>query len=333
MQPPSFWWRRVSLAAALLAPFGAFYGAIARRRLGAAGREVGIPVICIGNLDLGGAGKTPTALAVGRLLQAANQKPFFLSRGYGGSLAGPMRVDQTRHTAGEVGDEPLLLAALAPTIVARDRQAGAHLARASGASVVVMDDGFQNPSLVKQLAILVVDAARGIGNGRVFPAGPLRAPLETQLARAHALLILGENGAATAAALVAAAARDIPVFQGRLLPEAADLAALSGRKVLAFAGIGNPDKFFATLRSAGIEAPIRRSFPDHHRYTSAEAARLLEEAERSDLLLVTTEKDRVRLASDATLAVLRERARVLRVALVLDDAERFRQLVLGKTTS
>jgi tetraacyldisaccharide 4'-kinase len=333
MRPPSFWWRQASLAAALLAPFGALYGAVAARRLRVAGRAVGIPVVCIGNLDLGGAGKTPTALAVGRLLQAAGEKPFFLSRGYGGSLAGPVRVDPARHTAGEVGDEPLLLAELAPTILARDRVAGAQLARASGASVVVMDDGFQNPSLVKHLSIVVVDAARGIGNGRVFPAGPLRAPLAAQLARAHALLILGEDGAATAAALAAAGARDIPVFHGRLMPDAADLAGLSGRKVLAFAGIGNPEKFFATLRSAGIEAPARRSFPDHHRYTSADAARLLDEADRSDLLLSTTEKDVVRLTGDKDLALLRERARVLRVALVLDDEARFRRLVLGKITS
>lgn len=194
MRPPSFWWREASLAATLLTPFAALYGAVAARRLAAPGRDVGIPIICVGNLDLGGAGKTPTALAVGELLQAAGATPFFLSRGYGGSLAGPVRVEPARHTAAMVGDEPLLLARLAPTVVARDRVLGANFARARGASVVVMDDGFQNPSLTKNLSILVVDGTRGIGNGRVFPAGPLRAPLQAQLARAHAILVIGEEG-------------------------------------------------------------------------------------------------------------------------------------------
>ncbi len=136
-----------------------------------------MPVICLGNLTIGGAGKTPAALAVAHLLLAAHERPFFLSRGYGGRLAGPVRVDPSFHHAADVGDEPLMLARLAPTIVARDRVAGAHVARSAGASVIVMDDGFQNPSLIKDLAILLVDGRRGIGNGRIIPAGPLRAPL------------------------------------------------------------------------------------------------------------------------------------------------------------
>src|SRR5262249_33955772 len=217
--------------------------------------------------------KTPTAMAVGRLLAAAAQRPFFLTRGYGGSLAGPVRVDPARHRAGDVGDEPLLLAALAPTVVARDRRAGAAAARESGASVIVMDDGFQNPSLRKDLAIVVLDAARGLGNGRVLPAGPLRAALAAQLARAHALLVLGE-GAGAAAVMTAAAARGLPVFHGRLTPDAASVKAMAGKQVLAFAGIGNPQKFFATLTQAGIDVAVKRSFPDHHRYSAADAAAL-----------------------------------------------------------
>jgi tetraacyldisaccharide 4'-kinase len=329
MRPPSFWWREASLAATLLMPFAALYGAVAARRLAAPWRDVGIPVICIGNLDLGGSGKTPTALAVGELLQAAGATPFFLSRGYGGSLAGPVRVEPGRHTAARVGDEPLLLARLAPTVVARDRVLGANFARARGASVVVMDDGFQNPSLTKHLSILVVDGTRGIGNARVFPAGPLRAPLPAQLARAHAILVIGEEGTATTSTGEAAWGRKLPVFHGRLVPNPADIAAISGHRVLAFAGLGNPEKFFATLAAAGIEAPVRRSFPDHHLYTDSDAARLVAEAERAGLTLVTTEKDFVRLDADQVLSPLRERARVVRVGLVVGEPERFRAFVLS----
>ena len=189
MREPSFWWGEASLASALLAPLAAIYGAVAQARLGARGRRAGAPVVCIGNLTVGGAGKTPTALAVAAILAAASERPVFLSRGYGGTLAGPVRVDPARHGGHDVGDEPLLLARAAPTIVARDRVKGAAIA--AGASVIVMDDGFHNPSLVKDFSLLVVDARRGIGNGRVIPAGPLRAPLDAQLARAHALVVVG----------------------------------------------------------------------------------------------------------------------------------------------
>src|SRR6516164_9671279 len=184
MREPSFWWGEASLASALLAPLAAIYGAVARARFRARGRRAGAAVVCIGNFTVGGAGKTPTALAVARMLAGAGEQPVFLSRGYGGTLAGPVLVDPTRHRAQDVGDEPLLLARTAPTIVARNRVKGAAIA--AGASVIVMDDGFHNPSLVKDFSVLVVDARRGIGNGRVIPAGPLRAPLEAQLARARA---------------------------------------------------------------------------------------------------------------------------------------------------
>jgi tetraacyldisaccharide 4'-kinase len=187
-----------------------------------------------------------------------------------------------------------------------------------------MDDGFQNPSLVKQLAILVVDGRRGIGNARVFPAGPLRAPLAAQLARAHALVVIGEG---TAGASVAAAGRGLALFSGRVVPDRAVLAALAGHRVLAFAGIGDPGKFFTTLDAAGIAAPVKRSYPDHHRYTAAEAAALAEEAERRDLMLLTTEKDLARLAGDEAVAPLAARARALPVTLVLDEPERFGRFV------
>src|SRR3954451_17683538 len=191
MRAPAFWWKKPGAAAALLSPVAAAYGAVAANRLGKPGARAGVPVICIGNLTVGGAGKTPTALAVGRMLINAGRRGVFLSRGYGGNIAAPRRVDAARHSAAEVGDEPLLLARLAPTIVSPDRVAGAEMARAAGASAIVMDDGFQNPSLNKNLSILVIDGSRGVGNGRVIPAGPMRAPLAVQMRHAHALLILG----------------------------------------------------------------------------------------------------------------------------------------------
>src|SRR6202451_1017944 len=184
IREPAFWWRNGG--GTLLAPFAAIYGAVAWSRIQGQGQPAGVPVICLGNLTAGGAGKTPAALAVAHLLLAAHERPFFLSRGYGGKLAGPVRVDPSFHHAADVGDEPLMLARLAPTIVARDRVAGARVARAAGSSVIVMDDGFQNPSLSKALALLLVDGRRGIGNGRVIPAGPLRAPLDIQILRGQA---------------------------------------------------------------------------------------------------------------------------------------------------
>jgi tetraacyldisaccharide 4'-kinase len=326
MREPAFWWRPPGVEAALLSPFAAAYGAVSAQRLRQPGRKIGVPVVCIGNLTMGGAGKTPTALAVARLLVAAGQRPFFLSRGYGGRLAGPLRVDPLSHRAADVGDEPLLLARLAPTIVARDRVAGAEMARTMGATTIVMDDGFQNPSLVKDVAILVLDG-RGIGNGRVIPAGPLRAPLQVQLDRAHAVLMIGEASAASSPVVAAASARSLPVFHGRLQPDTATVAALAGQRVLAFAGIGNPGKFFATLSAAGISVAVRQEFPDHHRYTRAEADALLARAASEGLLPVTTEKDLARMAGDTNATALAETARALPVTLVIEEEEAVRRLL------
>jgi tetraacyldisaccharide 4'-kinase len=285
-------------------------------------------VICLGNLTVGGTGKTPAALAVAHLLLAVRERPFFLSRGYGGKLAGPVRVDPSFHRATDVGDEPLMLARLAPTIVARDRVAGARVARSGGASVIVMDDGFQNPSLIKDLAILVVDGRRGIGNGRVIPAGPLRAPLEIQIARAQAIVVVGPPDGA-AKILDTARRYRVTVFHGRLEADRNSLAALGKRKVLAFAGIGNPAKFFATLTEAGIAVAARSSFPDHHRYTAAEAQALIARAAAENLVLITTEKDHVRLTGDPALAALAAHASALPVRLVIDEQDQFRQMVLN----
>jgi len=326
MRAPAFWWRPGT--GALLAPLGAIYGAVAAQRMETPGASAGVPVICVGNLTVGGAGKTPTALAVAHQLLQIRERPFFLSRGYGGRLSGPVRVDPSFHRAADVGDEPLLLARLAPTIVAHDRVAGARMARTVGASVIVMDDGFQNPSLKKDLSIIAVDGTRGIGNGRILPAGPLRAPLDVQIKQARAIIVVG--GADGGTGIEGLARRyNVAVLHGRLEPNRASLAALGGQKVLAFAGIGNPDKFFATLAEAGVTVAERESFRDHHRYTAAEAETLIRRADTAGLVLMTTEKDHVRLAGDPVLAKLAARAAALPVRLFVDERDQFRQLVLG----
>src|SRR5450756_1579657 len=239
MREPAFWWRKAGRASGLLAPAAACYGAIAARRMLRQGTRAGVPVLCVGNFTLGGAGKTPAVMRIAKLLQEAGERVCCLSRGYGGSLAGPKRVDAHSDHAAQVGDEALLLARVAPTMVARDRVAGAEAAAAAGASVVIMDDGLQNASLIKDFTIAVVDGRRGFGNARVFPAGPLRAPLAAQLARTDALLVVGE---ATGAGDAVATAHGLPIFHGHLQPDPAAIAELKARKVFAFAGIGDPDK-------------------------------------------------------------------------------------------
>jgi tetraacyldisaccharide 4'-kinase len=325
MRDPAFWWRDGSLAATLLAPFAAGYGAIARQRMARAGARAALPVICVGNFTLGGAGKTPTVMMLAKMLQEAGERPCCLSRGYGGNEAGPRLVDVATDTAAAVGDEALLLARVAPTMVSRDRVAGARAV--TDASVIIMDDGLQNGSLAKDCTIAVIDGRRGIGNGKVFPAGPLRAPLEAQLACTDALLMIGDGQNAKA---VLAAGGTRPVFHGRLVPDPAALTALKNRNVFAFAGIGDPEKFFDTLAQAGIAVTQRKAFADHHRFTGEEAAELEMQAEHDGLTLLTTEKDHARMAGDPVLAALAARAHVLPVTLVVEEAEALQALVLGK---
>lgn len=327
MREPAFWWQPGSAAQALLAPLAAAYGAVARARLALSGRAVGIPVVCVGNLTVGGAGKTPTALAIGRLLMAAGRRPYFLTRGYGGRLAGPVLVE-SKHRAADVGDEPLLLVRVAPTVVSRDRVAGAEAARAAGADVILMDDGFQNPSLAKNFSLLVVDGRRGVGNGRVLPAGPLRAPLQSQLARAHALLVVGAISGAESV-VAATRSRGLPVFHGRLVADPKALDRLRDHKVFAFAGIADPEKFFATLEDARIDVQLRYAFPDHHPYRGADIFALMARAEREGLVLVTTEKDFVRLSDEPDARPLLDVLHVLPVTLAVDEAEEFQRMILG----
>jgi tetraacyldisaccharide 4'-kinase len=327
MRAPAFWDRATpSVAARLLQPAGLAYGAVAAARMRRDGERAAVPVVCVGNFTLGGAGKTPTALRIAALLQDAGETPAFLTRGYGGRSRGPVRVDTARHSAAEVGDEPLLLARTAPTVVARERPAGARLAVADGATVIVMDDGLQNPSLVKDFAIAVVDGETGAGNGLAFPAGPLRAPLSAQWPHVHAVVVLG-SGNAGAAVADEGARRGLPIFEARLEPDAAVAARLKGASVLAFCGIGRPEKFFRTLEACGAAVTVRRSFPDHHGFSGPEIEALVREAEAACLVLATTEKDAARVQNDPALRAYSPRLLPVPVTLRLDDEAGFGKLL------
>ena len=334
LEAPFWWYRKAGALASALAPLGRVYGRIAENRAArVAPYRSRLPVICIGNFTAGGGGKTPTAIAVAALLKELGARPAFLTRGYGGASKGPIHVKQGQ-SAEEVGDEPLLLAEAAPTMVAADRVAGAGAIEASDASIIVMDDGFQNPSLVKDLSLVVVDGAVGIGNGLIIPAGPLRAPLEAQIARAGALIVIGDGGKA-AALIEAFTAQSKPVLKARMVPRQ-DRRWLGVLPVIGFAGIARPAKFFATLRNEGARLIETRSFPDHHRYTEREARRLLKAATEQNAMLVTTEKDYVRLADDAdadsALGELKHRCRPFPIAVEFEDAAALKQLLAAALT-
>lgn len=320
MHEPAFWYRPPSWLSRLLAPAASVYGRIALRRLDREGERAGIPVLCVGNYHVGGAGKTPTVIALMELLREMGETPVIVSRGYGGRLRGPVAVDAKRHTAADVGDEPLMMAARLPVVVARDRAAGARFARRHGASVVVLDDGFQNPSLHKDASLIVIDGHRGIGNGCVFPAGPLRAPLLPQMERTDALIVIG-NGTAADAVMTEIASHGGKVWRAYLAPIEAALAPLRNRRVLAFAGIGDPQRFFATLRDNGIDVVETRAFADHHPYVESEISNLLNIAMQRALIVVTTEKDMARLRSNQALASLAEQIATFPVTLGFSDED------------
>ncbi|HAA93321.1 MAG: tetraacyldisaccharide 4'-kinase [Rhodospirillaceae bacterium] len=305
MRAPDFWKRR-GMVSACLQPASWIVTQCARRRQKSA-RPVPapVPVICVGNLTVGGAGKTPVALAVEARLKAKEISASFLSRGYGGRLKGPVQVKHDQHSVADVGDEPLLLARQAPCIVSADRPAGANAAVAAGAQAIVMDDGFQNHSLEKSLSLIVVDGGYGFGNGRVMPAGPLREPVEEGLARADAVVVIGPPDFEIRT--------DKPVFRARLQPLRGE--DFSGRPVIAFAGIGRPDKFFDTLRSLGADVVAEHAFPDHHRYRARDFEAILKQAAQSGDMVVTTEKDAVRLPPSLAEAVV-----TLPVELVWEDS-------------
>jgi tetraacyldisaccharide 4'-kinase len=314
MRAPDFWppqfWKSRGLAAKLLAPLGALYGAsVAFKARHARPYDPALPVICVGNLTAGGSGKTPIAIAIAEILRAKGHRPYFLTRGYGGSTSGPALASRA-HSAAVMGDEALLLARTAPTIVARDRAAGARLAKEKSASVLVMDDGHQNFTLRKSLSLVVVDAESGFGNGFQIPAGPLRESVAQGLARADAVILVGDGSP------------DLQGFRGPVLRAhlKADNSAFAGKTVFAFAGIGRPEKFVASLQDNGALVSGSCFFADHHSYSGEEVAQL--KAIAGDTMLVTTEKDFVRLTT-----AQREGIRVLKVAATFDDAVAMERLL------
>ena len=313
MRAPEFW-RHDGPLARLLSPLGLCYHlASSLRRAAATPWRAPVPVICIGNLVAGGAGKTPVVLSLLEILARQGLRPAALTRGYGGRAAGPLRVEAGVHDAGAVGDEALLLAAAAPTWVARDRAAGAKAAIAGGANVIVMDDGFQNPALEKDLSLLVIDGAYGLGNGRVMPAGPLRETPASGLRRADAVVLVGGSGPILDAGP--------PTLKARLQPRNQ---ALAGQRVFAFAGIGQPEKFFQTLRDLGAVLAGSEAFADHQPFDAAVIRRLRRAADAADAKLVTTAKDAARMGPE-----LRKGIAVLEVDLIWEDEPALLRLLAG----
>ena len=295
MKAPKFWNSGASsLVPQMLAPLSAVYQLanwLHRSRMKT--ETVSVPVICIGNVVAGGAGKTPVAIAIAQFLEKLGWVPHFLSRGYGGSLEGPERVVLDVHDASMVGDEPLLLAGVAPTWVAKDRLAGAKAAIAAGANVIVMDDGLQNPSIEKTISVLVIDGDFGVGNGRLMPAGPLREAPSSAVKKSDAIVVVGDT-----AIKLQFDTGNVPVFRARIVPHALQ-SELVGEKVVAFAGIGRPGKFFKSLELAGADIVAAVEFADHHPFSQNDIMKLVEKASLHNAALVTTRKDYVRLPIDA----------------------------------
>lgn len=328
MKMPDFWYPRdpakpLPWTARLLGPLSRLYQKADRwKRARITPQRAEVPVICVGNLTTGGTGKTPVVMFLAEALKAEGLKPVLLTRGYGGVAVGPEQVDPARHTAEDVGDEALLLARVAPTVVAANRVEGAKLATDMGADLIIMDDGFQNPSLRKDFSLLVVDGQMGFGNGRIFPQGPLRETPEEGMGRADAVVVMG----GTAAIAKAMKRYRKPLFRAELTADREALARLNGQSYLAFAGIGHPQKFFETARSAGLRVKSTRPYPDHFLYDDVSLNRLFKSAEADGLALLTTAKDAVRLPPP-----YREGVAVLDVHAKIQRPEKLLDLVREKT--
>jgi tetraacyldisaccharide 4'-kinase len=317
-EAPPFWWTKPDWRAWALFPISFIYGRIAGYRMANARRaSVPVPVICVGNFTVGGAGKTPTALTLGRAARQKGLKPGFLSRGYGGSMDVTTVVDPKHHRASAVGDEPLLLAREALTVVSRRRAEGAARLVKEGVDLIIMDDGFQSGRLAIDYALVVIDTVRGVGNGHIVPGGPVRAPLRMQLRQATALLKVGSGNAADRIVRMAARAGK-PFFAASLKPR--DQAELKGRKVLAFAGIADPRKFFRTVEEIGAPVVAERSFGDHQHLSDDEIDEILTTATAEELEIVTTAKDFARLVGhNGRGAELMRRCRVIDVDMTFVD--------------
>lgn len=321
MRAPAFWWRAGGVLSSLLSPVSLIYAFVADRPFGK-GKASKIPVLCIGNFVVGGAGKTPLAIALCKRLIKEGKRPVFLTRGYGGALSGPHLVDGNTDSAKSVGDEPLLLCQYAPTVIAADRIAGVEFITSNlSADVILMDDGFQSAKVKPASSMLVVDSTRGLGNGHVVPAGPLRARLSTQIAYADCLVVIkGSAPEAVSTTRLIDQFKQLgkPVNLANLLPVVSnELPA----KAIAFSGIGHPPKFFQSLRTSGVELLEEISFPDHHFFTQQEAKHLLETAEKMKVGLVTTSKDAIRLkGSTGALGRLADVAQVFEVDVVFEES-------------
>ena len=322
MRPPLFWNRPRGLASRLLAPLEWVWITATRRRLkNGPWERLSVPVICVGNINVGGTGKTPTVIALLEIFRDIGVTAHVVSRGHGGALPGPLLVDERKHSAVEVGDEPILIAAFGPCWVAKDRTAGAKAAIEAGAQVILLDDGFQNPSLHKDLSLVVVDAEIGFGNGRVMPAGPLRERLADGLSRADVVIPIGSP---TAQKRLADQVTN-PIWSGELraLETGMDW---SGTRFIAFAGIGRPSKFFTTLKALGADVVATHAFPDHAPYTDTILQRLKAEAEAKSAQLVTTEKDMARLPVD-----FRRDTLALPVRLAFNDPDTVKEVLKNLT--
>ena len=286
MKTPEFW-KSKNLLADILTPLGLIYGlATALRLRFKKSRKVPYPVICIGNLTAGGTGKTPVSVSIAALLQQAGKRPFFITRGYGGKSRN-IFADAKKYNVRKTGDEPLLLARQAPTVINPDRATGAELAIKNGADTIIMDDGFQNPGLYKDLSFLVFDGTTGIGNGKCIPAGPLRETFAAGIKRAQAIIILGEDKHN-----LAAQTKELPIFKGSVVAKKPEI---NNNEIIAFAGIGRPEKFYTSLRELGFKLLKTVDFPDHHQYTMAELKKLITEAQKKNAVLFTTAKDFVKI--------------------------------------